>query len=151
KSRILDTLQLRDDSYLLMTLHRKENTDEKQRLLSILNGLAESKYPIVWPVHPRTKKRLDAWNISIPSTLRMIDPVRYLDMLLLEKHARLIATDSGGVQKEAYFHNVPCMTLRDETEWVELVEIGANKLVGANSEKIASALEADEHCMFAMG
>jgi len=100
-------------------------------------------YPntIIWPLHPRTQSRLNSFGISIPANIKVIDPVGYLDMIMLEKHAALIATDSGGVQKEAYFHKVPCITMRDETEWIELVECGANSITGADSKKIVAALQ----------
>lgn len=139
-SRILEQLALTPKSYVLATLHRQENVDDRIRLASILQGFAASKLPIVMPLHPRTRKRLHEFGLSLPTSVKVIDPLGYLDMVKLEKHAALIATDSGGVQKEAYFHNVPCITLRDETEWVELVELGANRLVGADAEKITASL-----------
>lgn len=140
KSHILESLDLIGRDYILVTLHRKENTDDRDRLLKIVAGLSQSEVPVVWPLHPRTRRRIEAWGISLPSVIRLIEPVGYLDMVLLERHAKLIATDSGGVQKEAYFHKVPCITLRDETEWVELIEIGANRLVGADTDQISKAL-----------
>jgi UDP-GlcNAc3NAcA epimerase len=136
----LNQLQLVQRAYILATIHRAENTDNKNRLQSIMDGLRKTSSTIVWPMHPRAKKRLAEFDISVPSNVRIIDPVGYLDMVMLEKNARAIATDSGGVQKEAYFHKVPCVTLRDETEWLELVEVGANMLVGANADAIAHAL-----------
>ena len=96
---------------------------------NIVAGFASSPCPIVWPVHPRTRSRLRDLAVPLPAPVMAIAPVGYLDMVMLEKHARLIATDSGGVQKEAFFHRVPCLTLREETEWVELVEAGWNALV----------------------
>jgi UDP-GlcNAc3NAcA epimerase len=95
---------------------------------------------VVLPLHPRTRKRIAEFGLQLPTNVRVVDPVGYLDMLLLESEARLIATDSGGVQKEAYFHRVPCVTLRDETEWVELVELGVNRLVGTDAAAIAEAV-----------
>lgn len=147
-SRILTQLGLSSKGYVLATLHRQENVDNRTRLAKILQGFAASDKPIVMPLHPRTRKRLQEFDLSLPSSVRAIDPIGYLDMVMLEKHAALIATDSGGVQKEAYFHRVSCITLRDETEWVELVGVGANRLVGADVEKIAAALVAtrDEGC-----
>jgi len=139
-SQILEQLALTSKSYVLATLHRQENVDDLIRLGNILQGFAASKLPIVMPLHPRTRKRLNEFGLSLPTSVKVIDPLGYLDMVKLEKHAALIATDSGGVQKEAYFHGVPCITLRDETEWVELVEIGVNRLVGADAEKISASL-----------
>ncbi len=112
------------ENYALLTMHRAENTDDLQRLKSILSGLiAISKHQkIVWPIHPRTKKILEQNAITLPKTLITIDPVGYLEMLYLIKHSGLVLTDSGGLQKEAYFLKKYCITLRDETEWVELVE-----------------------------
>jgi UDP-N-acetylglucosamine 2-epimerase len=102
--------------------------------------------PVILPLHPRTKKMIDHSQtltklLEQPSSLRIIDSVSYLDMLLLEKHAALILTDSGGVQKEAYFHRVPCVTMRNETEWIETLETGWNRLVGTNTEQILQAVK----------
>ena len=140
RSRILATLGLESKRYILATLHRQENTDDCARLRDILAGFAKSPKPIIWPLHPRTRKRLADFGLTLPDPVRAIEPVGYLDMVMLEKHAALIATDSGGVQKEAYFHQVSCLTLREETEWVELVEIGANKIVGTLSDAISNGL-----------
>jgi UDP-GlcNAc3NAcA epimerase len=131
--RSLAKLGLAPASYVLATVHRAENTDHEQRLLAIVDGLqaVAQHMPVVWPLHPRTRGvlqrlgRLDA----LSSCVHLIDPVGYLDMVQLEKYAAAIATDSGGVQKEAFFYRVPCVTLRDETEWVELVDSGWNCLV----------------------
>ncbi|TAJ77003.1 MAG: UDP-N-acetylglucosamine 2-epimerase (non-hydrolyzing) [Gallionellaceae bacterium] len=139
-SKILKQLQLTSKGFVLATLHRQENVDDRTRLASILQGLASSAKPIVMPLHPRTRKRLQEFGLSLPASVKVIDPVGYLDMVMLEKHAALIATDSGGVQKESSFHKVPCITLRDETEWVELVESGANRLMGADAQKISTSL-----------
>ena len=130
ESRILQDLALEPGEYILATVHRAENTDRRERLESIFTGLAAvaRETPVVMPVHPRTRRALAKFGID-GSELRLIDPLGYLDMIELERHARLIATDSGGVQKEAYFYRVPCVTLREETEWVELVETGWNVLV----------------------
>lgn len=142
KSTILEALSLSSKEYVLATIHRQENTDDKQRLSSIIHGLSQSPVPVVLPLHPRTKKQLSLSGINIGPPIQIVDPVGYLDMVMLEKNARLIATDSGGVQKEAYFHQVPCATLRGETEWVELVEYGFNQLVGCSAEAIAESLSA---------
>jgi UDP-GlcNAc3NAcA epimerase len=140
QSHILETLALDPKAYVLATIHRQENTDDKRRLSSIIRGLASSSIPVILPLHPRTKKQLQLFNIKVETPIRIIDPVGYLDMTMLEKNARLIATDSGGVQKEAYFHKVFCITLRDETEWKELVELGVNRLVGCDVEAIKESL-----------
>lgn len=139
-STILSRLELHPSDYVLATIHRQENTDSPARLDNILKGLVDSDWPVVLPLHPRTRQRIAALPQFHRGSLRLIDPVGYLDMIMLEKNARLIATDSGGVQKEAYFHRVPCLILRDETEWVELIEIGANQLVGATRDAIRSAI-----------
>ncbi len=139
-SSLLTDLGIESKKYTLVTLHRAENVDDKVRLSSIIKGLAHYKNKIIWPLHPRTKKMLESFGIAIPQNITIIDPIGYLDMILLEKHAALIATDSGGVQKEAYFHKVACITLRDQTEWIELVEQGANIITGANADAIIAAL-----------
>jgi len=139
KSDMLNKLGLTSNGYILVTIHRAENTDDSSRLAAIFNGLQKvaKEIPIVLPLHPRTKFALNKENLldNISKQLRLIEPVGYLDMVMLEKHARVIATDSGGVQKEAYFQKVPCVTLRDETEWVELVEGGWNRLADLSSDQ----------------
>lgn len=134
--------------YILATIHRAENTDDPSRLAAIFDGIRDVSrtIPVVMPLHPRTKAALGHIDCPGSSNLKIIDPVGYLDMACLEKNARLVVTDSGGVQKEAFFHGVPCVTLRDETEWVELVEIGWNEIVPPTSAiavraGILSALE----------
>ncbi len=135
-SAILNSLQLSPKGYLLATLHRAGNTDDPARLRAILEALARIDEPVVFPVHPRTRQKMVEFGlsdlVSAPSArnLRCIEPVGYLDMLGLERNARLILTDSGGMQKEACFLKVPCITLRPETEWVETVQAGWNILVG---------------------
>jgi UDP-GlcNAc3NAcA epimerase len=144
-SRILGDLGLEPGGYVLATIHRAENTDVPERLAAIVGGLGEiaREGVVVWPLHPRTRARLAATSPPALRRLRLIEPVGYLDMVQLERHAAVIATDSGGVQKEAYFHGVPCVTLREETEWVELVELGWNRLAPPESaEGIAAAVEA---------
>ena len=136
-SAILQALGLKTKEYLLVTLHRPYNTDIPENLRSILDALLEIDKPIVFSVHPRTRERIAALDGLAKSQLesssvRVLDPVGYLDMLMLEQHARLVLTDSGGMQKEAYFFGVPCITLRPETEWVETVEAGWNVVVGSN-------------------
>lgn len=129
--------------FALATVHRAENTDDPRRLRGILNALdsiSRSICPVVWPVHPRTKKRLAdlGWTAG---SVTMIQPVSYFEMLLLEGRARFILTDSGGVQKEAYFLRVPCITLRDETEWRETLDNHCNVLTGACEDKILRAAQ----------
>lgn len=145
RSHILDELGLKPGTYVLATIHRAENTDNPGNLAAILEGLGVTARTlrVVLPLHPRTRKAIAQQNIRIPETLQIVDPVGYFDMLMLEKNARLIATDSGGVQKEAYFHKVPCVTLREETEWVELVQAGVNRLAPpGDARTLASAIEA---------
>lgn len=132
RSRILDMLRLRPKQYVLSTLHRAENTDDAQRLTDILGGLERiaRDVPVVLPLHPRTRFALEAVGLAQNSKtgMMLLEPVGYLDMMMLEKNALVIVTDSGGVQKEAFFHGVPCVTLRDETEWTELLELRWNRL-----------------------
>jgi UDP-N-acetylglucosamine 2-epimerase len=143
-SIILDDLQLESKKFILTTLHRQGNADDPKKLRKILMALIKLGETIVFPVHPRT--RTNIYNLGgeldkalAKSKIKMIEPVGYLDMLMLEQHARLIMTDSGGIQKEAYFFGIPCVTLREETEWVELVEQGCNILVGHDLERIHAA------------
>jgi UDP-GlcNAc3NAcA epimerase len=141
RSRILEELGLRPKRYILATVHRAENTDDPARLRGVMDGLGRlaEAMDVVLPLHPRTLEALRSAGIleGVKGRMRVIEPVGYLDMVLLEASAALVATDSGGVQKEAYFHRVPCLTLREETEWVELLEVKANTLVGADPERIA--------------
>lgn len=127
------------DGYVLLTLHRAENVDRPDRLASIIGGLAVP-VPVVFPVHPRTRAALASGGLTLPDNVRAIDPVGYLEMVALETHARAIATDSGGVQKEAYLAGVPCVTLRSETEWTETVDAGWNRLAGDEPGALAAAL-----------
>ena len=142
RSRIFQTLHLRPRAYALATIHRAENTDDPDRLLSILEGLARSGERVILPLHPRTRKSLRRLGRGVVDAhrVRIIPPVTYLDMLMLEQRARVIVTDSGGVQKEAFFFRVPCLTVRDETEWVETAEAGWNELVGADARRIGEAM-----------
>jgi UDP-GlcNAc3NAcA epimerase len=140
-SRVLARLGLVDGRYLLATVHRAANTDDPCRLRAIiaaLNALAETE-PVVFPVHPRTRRALDAQAIELGTHVLAIEPVSYLDMLRLESGARIVLTDSGGVTREAYCLGVPCVTLRRETEHVETVESGWNVLAGASTERIVEA------------
>jgi UDP-GlcNAc3NAcA epimerase len=133
KADALDKLGLQAKHYVLATIHRAENTDVGGRLRDVFGGLnaIADDMPVVLPLHPRTRAALTRDNLlqSCSPNLRLLDPLGYLDMMALVRNALLVATDSGGVQKEAFFHRVPCVTLRDETEWVELVELGWNRLV----------------------
>lgn len=129
------------EQFILATIHRAENTDEVTRLKGILEGLGRLPLQVIWPVHPRTAKVLRSNNLSLPQNLQLVDPVGYFDMLTLERKAQMIITDSGGVQKEAYFMQKPCITLRDQTEWVETVEDGWNLLAGTDPERIQAAFE----------
>ncbi|TCS95652.1 non-hydrolyzing UDP-N-acetylglucosamine 2-epimerase [Hazenella coriacea] len=141
KSTILHDLDLKPESYILITLHRAENTDDPARLQQIIGALNQLSIPSVLPLHPRTKGKLSEAGLEIKNPLvKLIDPVGYLDMLQLEVHAQKILTDSGGVQKEAFFAEVPCITMRDETEWTETVTLGCNRLVGADQEQILEAV-----------
>ena len=144
RSNVLDRLKLGTGSYNFMTLHRKENTDDRQTLRRILAGIAQSPVPVVFPIHPRTAKRMTEFGLAMPPVVVSIEPQGYLDTLCLEAGSRLIMTDSGGVQKEAYFHGVPCITLRDETEWTELVDCGANHLAGSDTDLIVSLLDRND-------
>lgn len=140
KSTILSSLNLESKKYLLATVHRASNVDETQTLLNILETFAMLGETVVFPVHPRTRKAIQVAGFNPDDNIKLIDPVGYLDMLWLEKHARLILTDSGGVQKEAYWFETPCVTLREETEWVETVEAGWNVVVGTERERILNAV-----------
>jgi UDP-GlcNAc3NAcA epimerase len=156
KSAILHGLNLvnpqsvppgRDNSqYYLVTLHRAENTDDPRRLKSILRALNEigKNTPTVLPLHPRTKKMMKVHHLFPFKSIKFIEPVSYLDMLKLEKNAKAILTDSGGVQKEAYWLKVPCFTLREETEWVETVKSGWNVLVGTRMKRIVKEVSHQE-------
>lgn len=133
RSHILDELNLCSRSYAFATVHRAENTDSKTHLRGILEGLdmvSESVMPVIFPVHPRTLNKIEDYGLRIKH-VRFIRPVSCLDMLMLEKNARIIFTDSGGVQKEAFFFKVPCITLRQETEWVETVYFIASTAIFA--------------------
>ncbi|MDZ7271573.1 MAG: UDP-N-acetylglucosamine 2-epimerase (non-hydrolyzing) [candidate division KSB1 bacterium] len=144
RSTILNRLGLQGRAYLLATVHRPHSTDDAAHLKGILTAFGSASEPIVFPVHPRTRRFVKEHGLepllTAARNLLAIDPVSYLDMLQLEKHARAILTDSGGVQKEAYFFGVPCITMRTETEWVETVADGWNCLVGTDAKAIAEAI-----------
>lgn len=144
KSKIIKKLGLKEKQFYLITIHRAENTDDEGNLRKIAQILADLDRKTVFPVHPRTRKRLSEFGLLegllARDDLLLADPVGYLDMLVLEKNARCVLTDSGGVQKEAFFLRTPCLTLRDETEWVETVKSGWNHMVGSDQEKVTRAL-----------
>lgn len=140
KSKVLKNLNIAPNSYSLCTIHRAENTNDINRLKNICEALNECEHKIILPLHPRTLKYLGEYGIKLDKKITVIDPVGYLDMLQLEKNALKIITDSGGVQKEAYFMKKPCITMRDQTEWVETVESGWNVIVGADKNKIKDAI-----------
>jgi UDP-GlcNAc3NAcA epimerase len=133
----LHDLGLLPKDYILATIHRAENTDNHKKLLVIVDALLEvaRSMPIVWPIHPRTRATLNHLGITsrVSQNLMLINPVGYLDIVQLEKYSALIVTDSGGIQKEAFFYRVPCVTLRDESEWTELIDAGWNRLIATNS------------------
>jgi UDP-N-acetylglucosamine 2-epimerase len=137
---VLERLGLRNRGYVVATIHRSENTDELEKLTNILKAFDSLAEPVVFPVHPRTRKVIAGANVKPKSNVCLIEPLGYLDMVELLASARLALTDSGGLQKEAYWLGVPCVTLRDETEWVETVATGWNMLVGADCGKIVHAV-----------
>jgi len=140
-SQALERFGVAEGRYLLATVHRAENTDDPRRLVGILDALQQTGEPVIFPIHPRSRQALaqQGWENGSPS-LRLVEPLGYLDLIRLAASARLILTDSGGLQKEAYWLGVPCLTLRQETEWVETVEAGWNLLVGADPQRILDAI-----------
>lgn len=144
KSDILSRYDLKPKHYCLCTVHRADNTDKKKNIESIIEALLQIDGLVLFPVHPRTHIVLKEYGLvrSIQKSdhIKLVDPVGFLDMIILEKNAKMILTDSGGMQKEAYFYQVACVTLREETEWIETVEEGWNVLVGTDPEKIIHAV-----------
>lgn len=139
------------ESFVMGTLHRAENTDSKSRLMHIVDALKQiaDQIPIVLPLHPRTQKMIKLHHVELEHhNIRVIEPVGYFQMIWLLEHCELVMTDSGGLQKEAYFFNKPCITFRDETEWLELVDVGANVLTGADTMKIVCAFRSLLGCSF---
>lgn len=138
------------DDFILCTIHRAENTDDEIRLTSIVDALNEVSIhnDIVLPLHPRTKNILDNLNVELSPKIQIIEPVGYLNMIWLIMNCKFVMTDSGGLQKEAYFFNKQCITLRDETEWVELVDAGVNVLAGADKNLIISACKSEKQSNF---
>lgn len=145
QSRILQTINLTEGGFALATCHRAENTDDMNRLAEIVSALGKiaETIPVVLPLHPRTRKLISDHGLAGKlGEVKVCDPLPFLEMVALEQAARIILTDSGGVQKEAFFYGVPCITMRDETEWVETVTAGWNQLVGASKDVIVAAAEA---------
>lgn len=145
RSEVMSKLGLEKAQFALATCHRAENTDDAKNMLEIFRALAEisKDISVVLPLHPRTRKLIDHYGYSkYLETFIVTEPLSFLDMVALEQSARVILTDSGGIQKESFFYRVPCITMREETEWVETVHLGFNKLVGANRDRIISAYQA---------
>lgn len=145
KSKIMEKYGLKPRGYYFATIHRAENTDNKNKLTNIVNCLININEPLVFPIHPRTLKKLKDYHIysklkTAPNIL-LTDALGYLDSIQLMKNAKKIITDSGGIQKEAYMLDVPCITLREETEWIETVQSGWNILTGTDAEKIINAID----------
>jgi len=140
KSQIIEKLNCSINNYIVATIHRAENTNDVNRLKGIIEALNECNENIVLPLHPRTKKCIKDNGILVSGKIKVIEPIGYLDMLQLETHCKKIVTDSGGIQKEAYLMKKPCVTLRDETEWIETIECGWNELVGTDKYKIIEAI-----------
>jgi UDP-GlcNAc3NAcA epimerase len=149
RSSILDRLKLSEKDYVLATIHRAANTDDKLRLEAIMNAIARIGITVILLLHPRTRERLREFGLAGmlkgASNVRIVEPVGYLDMIVLEKQARAILTDSGGVQKEAYMFKVNCITIREETEWVETVETGWNTLAGESLELIPALIDNEQN------
>ena len=140
-SETLEKFGVKPGKYLLATLHRSENTDKPERLAGIVAALNDLQEPVLFPIHPRSKKMLTAGGHELKPHVRLVDPLGYFEMVLMSGAARMILTDSGGLQKEAYWLSVPCVTLRNETEWGETVESGWNRLVGADRQKIVATVK----------
>ncbi len=146
RATILSELALASGKYLLATIHRAENTASPEALMNIFRAFEQLPMPVILPLHPRTRHVVEGDSdlsqfMAQAKNIRVIEPVSYINMVQLEKHAFRILTDSGGVQKEAYFHGVPCITLRHETEWIETVEAGWNVLTGTDTQRILSAYD----------
>jgi UDP-GlcNAc3NAcA epimerase len=139
RSACLDRLGLTRGQYLVVTVHRAENTSSG-KLTQLLKAFSLIEQPVIWPVHPRTSSALGELGLAIPGNIVAIEPMGYVDMMALTRSARLLLTDSGGLQKEAYWLGTPCLTLREETEWIETVQNGWNKLVGCDPERIIEAI-----------
>lgn len=146
KSDVLETLDLEPNEFGLMTAHRAENVDNERRFRDLLEGVGraadERGLNVVYPIHPRAQNKLEVFNIEVPKRVRVIDPQNYLDFLTLENSAAVILTDSGGVQEEACILSVPCVTLRENTERPETIDVGANRLVGTDPDAIVDGVRA---------
>jgi UDP-N-acetylglucosamine 2-epimerase len=147
----LEGFGLEPRGYYLLTLHRAENTDNMERFSEILKAVGELELPVLFPVHPRTQHILYVEKIALAKNVRTVPAVGYFDMLMLQKNARKVLTDSGGVQKEAFYLGVPCVTLREKTEWPETVERGANRIAGATMESIREAVAFERRADVAFG
>ncbi|MGB8982026.1 MAG: UDP-N-acetylglucosamine 2-epimerase (non-hydrolyzing) [Anaerolineales bacterium] len=141
RSTILGSLGLEKGTYALATVHRAANTDDPARMAAILQSLGSLSKRVIFPVHPRTRKMIGETGLSVSDNVRMVEPVGHFDILILQENADSILTDSGGMQKEAYLLGVRCITLREETEWVETVQAGWNKLSGVDVDAIRDAFE----------
>lgn len=142
KSDIINKLDLTNQEYAILTTHRAENVDDPVKLKSMLQAIQTSQMQIVFPIHPRTKERLKENGVSLNGTnIRTIDPVGYIEMLTLLKHAKIAVTDSGGLQKEAFWSKIPCITIRDRTEWTETIDLGVNFITDVDPEKIIQAFK----------
>lgn len=133
---VIEEIGLKDDSYAVLTLHRKENVDVPNRIKEILDGISQLDFTIILPIHPRTKQRLSEMNLELSSNVLTTIPIPYVKMMALVSRSALLMTDSGGLQKEAYLLDTPCVTIRDNSEWVETFETGANVLAAANANDI---------------
>lgn len=143
KSSILNDLGIKSNNYIIATIHRASNTDNKRNLQNIVEALQELNEDIIFPVHPRTKKLLKNYNLydSLKSSVILTEPLGFFSFIKIMSHAKMVLTDSGGVQKEAYILKVPCITLRENTEWIETVEDGWNILVSSEKDKIISMVK----------
>ncbi|MCD2502377.1 UDP-N-acetylglucosamine 2-epimerase (non-hydrolyzing) [Clostridium sp. NSJ-145] len=141
KEYLLEELGVNKNEYILTTIHRAENTNNIERLKNMIQALNECGENVILPLHPRTKKFIEDYGLNFNDNIKVIEPIGYLEMLMLESNSKKIVTDSGGVQKEAYFMGKPCITMRDETEWVETVKLGWNKIVGTDKNEIINSIK----------
>ena len=141
KSDILQRLGLRGQKFILATIHRHYNTDNQVKLEELFKAFSKIDHKIIIPAHPRLQSKIDMYKIKLPKNVVLSKPVSYFDMLVLQRNAEVIVTDSGGLQKEAYFHKKPCITLRPETEWVETIDVGCNTLAWDNAGIVVTAIE----------